>query len=131
MNHVEALQRIYEAFGRGDVPGILERLAEDVEWDAATQDHGIPILTERHGRAGVLKFFEALSDYDITHFEVTGMLSGGNQVVATCQVAHTHKSSGRKFNDVELHLWTFDDKGQVIRFRHFADTHALHAQNHI
>jgi len=30
---VETVQRIYEAFGAGDVPAILELLADDVEWE--------------------------------------------------------------------------------------------------
>src|SRR3954451_5457164 len=52
---------IYEAFGRGDVPAILERLAEDVAWDPwpdnFAQRAGVPHLVARHGRdhvAGVL-----------------------------------------------------------------------------
>jgi ketosteroid isomerase-like protein len=28
------VQGIYEAFGKGDVPAILEVLADDVEWEA-------------------------------------------------------------------------------------------------
>ena len=30
--NVQAVQDIYAAFGRGDIPGIVERLAPDVTW---------------------------------------------------------------------------------------------------
>ena len=33
MGTVETVQRIYEAFGAGDVPAMLELLADDVEWE--------------------------------------------------------------------------------------------------
>jgi ketosteroid isomerase-like protein len=31
--HLGTVQGIYQAFGSGDVPAILERLAEDVAWE--------------------------------------------------------------------------------------------------
>ena len=33
MAQVDTAQQIYQAFGRGDVPAILERLADNVEWE--------------------------------------------------------------------------------------------------
>ena len=33
--NVEVIRRIYEAFGSGDVPAVLERMDEDVEWNEA------------------------------------------------------------------------------------------------
>ena len=44
---------IYEAYGRGDLPSILDRLADDVSWDADWADHsaqrgaGTPLLQPR------------------------------------------------------------------------------------
>lgn len=31
--HAATVVAMYEAFGRGDVPFVLEQLADDVEWD--------------------------------------------------------------------------------------------------
>ena len=33
MGNAETVQGIYEAFGRGDIPAIMERMSETVEWD--------------------------------------------------------------------------------------------------
>jgi hypothetical protein len=50
---------LYEAFGRGDVPAILDRLADDVSWDAHWADHaaqrgaGASLLQPRRGVADV------------------------------------------------------------------------------
>jgi len=36
------------------------------------------------------------------------------------------KATGKTLRDLEVHLWTFDDAGRVVRFRHVVDTHAHH-----
>ena len=33
MSNVDTVKEMYEAFGRGDVPAIIEKLDENVEWD--------------------------------------------------------------------------------------------------
>ena len=33
MRHTETVREIYASFERGDLPAILKRLAEDVEWE--------------------------------------------------------------------------------------------------
>ena len=32
--HVEAVQRLYAAYGRGELDGVLAELADDVDWAA-------------------------------------------------------------------------------------------------
>ena len=33
MAHLQTVQQIYEAFGRGDVPAIQAKLTQDVDWE--------------------------------------------------------------------------------------------------
>jgi hypothetical protein len=49
-------------------------------------------------------------------------MAGGNQVAAEIVIEFESPATGRRLRDEELHLWTFDDNGQVIRLRHYADT---------
>jgi uncharacterized protein len=121
--HVKTVEAIYAAFGRGDVPGILGVLREDVEWEHDAVDHGIPWLTPRQGRAQVAAFFEALRALDIRRFEPKRILADDGMAVAVIHVEIAVRATGRVINDVELHLWTFDAQGKVARFRHVADTH--------
>jgi len=44
-------------------------------------------------------------------------------VVGIVHVARDLPSTGRTFADYEAHVWTFDGKGRVTRFRHLLDTH--------
>jgi ketosteroid isomerase-like protein len=128
MAHIDTVQAIYAAFGRGDIPAILERLAEDVEWEHDAADHRINLLVPRRGRADVAKFFQALGDLEFTRFEVERLFESGGQVVALTRVGHKHLKTRKTFADLEVHLWTLDARGQVARFRHFVDSHALWLQ---
>ncbi len=122
---VQAVQDIYAAFGRGDVPYILERISDDVEWEHdMASGHGLPYLLPGRGRAHVAKFFEALSSIELSRFEPFNLLSGGNQVVALVRVTIVKKKTSRTFDDSEAHVWTFSPQGQIIGFRHMVDTHA-------
>lgn len=116
---------IYEAFGRGDVPGILAHLADDVAWedwpDNFAQRAGLPHLVPRHGRNDVAGFFGVVGGWTVLGFEVLDVIGDGRQVVAEIGASFALPGGGR-FADEELHLWTFDDAGRVCRFRHYVDT---------
>ena len=125
MSNVETVQAIYEAFGRGDVPAILDRLAEDVEWDRDAPGYGIPIYEPGTGREHAKRFFERLGELEINRFEPTNFLSGGNQVAVPINVEVKVKSTGKIVEALEIHLWTFGDDGKVSRFFHSIDRHAF------
>jgi uncharacterized protein len=125
MSNVEAVQDIYEAFGRGDIPAILDHMAEDVQWDQDGQGHGIPIYEPGVGKAHVQRFFELLGDLEISRFEPTNFLSGGNQVAVPINLGVTVKATGKSAETIEVHLWTFGDDGKVTRFFHAVDRHAF------
>lgn len=124
MNRIDIVQQIYADFGRGDVPAILQRLAEDVEWEYATGPNPIPWLQPLKGREQVPKFFEALfSSVEITRFEVGKIFGDADTVVDLVTLEYTARATGRKVQEIdEVHIWHFNAAGQVQRFRHRADT---------
>jgi ketosteroid isomerase-like protein len=124
-NNVATVNKIYEAFGRGDVPFILSCLADDVAWDDR-ESYGIPLLLPRRGRAEVGLFFQELRNIELLSFSVKQLFDGGGSVVAWISISWRWKASGRMFSDsVALHLWEFDPAGKVSRFFHVEDTHAM------
>jgi ketosteroid isomerase-like protein len=120
-----ATQEIYEAFGRGDVVSILERLADDIQWDewadSFAQRAGVPWVKARHGRDGVADFFTVVGGFQISHFEVRSIMAGDSQVAVEVEIEATVQGGGR-YRDQELHLWTFGADGKVVRMRHYTDT---------
>jgi uncharacterized protein len=124
VSNTQTVQKIYEAFGRGDVPAILSSLADDVEWDTDATG-SIPLNQPRRGPAEVTLFFEATGAADFTQFEPTALLESGNLVVALLDVTFTVKATGKQVKQLdEVHIWRFNDAGKVSSFRHRVDTHA-------
>jgi uncharacterized protein len=122
-DNAAAVQSIYAAFGRGDIPAIVEHVAEDVEWDYGLASTGIPWLQERSGRAGVAAFFESLAGFQIQKFDIKAILGQGQLVLALIEVEAVVARTGRKVTDpAEVHIWHFDERGKVRRFRHAVDT---------
>jgi hypothetical protein len=119
------VQSIYEAFGKGDVPTILNALADDVRWEAwadnSAQKAGVPWLQPRHDKAGVLEFFKLLGAGKVHEFRVLALMANGNQVAAEI-VIDVELPNADRFRDEELHLWTLNEAGQVVRLRHYVDT---------
>jgi ketosteroid isomerase-like protein len=126
MGNLQTVQEIYGAFGTGDVPAILSKLADNVEWDTDAAGD-VPLNKPRRGRDGVGEFFAATQLVDFTNFSPTTFLESGNVVVALIDVAFTVKATGKSMTQLdEVHIWRFDNEGKVASFRHRVDTHAQH-----
>lgn len=123
MSHMQAVQAIYEAFSKGDIPAIMERLHPEVEWEHDTTPHGIPWIAPRRGRVEVAQFFEALSALEFHVFEPISLLEGAGQVAGIIRLEATYRPTGKRIKDLEAHLFRFDQSGRVTHFRHFVDTH--------
>jgi ketosteroid isomerase-like protein len=120
-----ALADIYEAFGRGDRPAILARIADGCAWEAwednSNQRAGLEVARPRTGPAGVADFFAFVAELDIHSLELLDILASDRQAVAEVVIELT-TPQGRRIRDEELHLWTFDAEGRVTRMRHYVDT---------
>lgn len=126
MTNLDIVKGIYEAFGRGDAGAIVERCTEDIEWEYGLVDSGVPWLRPGRGRAHALAFFQTVAtELDIEHFAVDALLAGERLVIAVCRIELIVRKTGRTVTEAaECHLWHFDDRGRVSRFRHACDTFA-------
>lgn len=124
MSNKATIQGIYEAFGRGDIPAILEKLSENVEWEYGIEDTGVPWLQERRGRSSVSGFFEAVGGLEFKKFQPKDLLESNNIVVALIDVSFNVRATGRAVEEEdEVHIWHFDENGLVTRFCHRCDTY--------
>lgn len=131
MSHLATVHGIYAAFGRRDIPAILEALAEDVDWEYGQPSTDVPWLQPRRGRAAVVGFFESLGAIDFARLDATTFLESGSTVVVLLQLDATVRATGRRVvEEDEVHIWHFDAAGRVARFRHRVDTHLQHLAWH-
>jgi ketosteroid isomerase-like protein len=123
MSNLQTTQEIYEAFGRGDVPAMLSKISERVDWEYGAASSEVPWLQHRQGREGAAAFFASLGGMEIHRFAPKALLEGKDLVVALIDIEFTVKATGKRvIEEDEVHIWYFDNQGQVIRFRHRADT---------
>jgi len=116
---------IYAAFGRGDVPTILDTIAPDCRWEAwannRAQRQGVPTLQARTGPAGVAAFFATVGELQVHDLQVLDVVAGERQVAVEVLIDFSTPTGGRA-REEELHLWTLDERQQVTRMRHYVDT---------
>jgi len=123
--NVQTAKEGYAAFGRGDMPAILELLTDDVEWIESGPPEVIPSAGTYRGKEGVGRFFATLSEQvDIHKFEPHEFIAQGDHVVVLISTEATVKSTGRTINNHVAHVWTFKG-GKLGRFETFQDTAAL------
>lgn len=123
MTNLEATKAMADAFIRGDIPAIMEHLADDVEWDYDSISD-VPWYQPRRGKAEVAEFFDCLAQTEITQWEPKLYLGEDDLTVVVLDGDYRVKSTGRRvvYKDCLL-LFRFDAKGKVVRFNHRVDLH--------
>lgn len=125
MSNIPTVHTIYEAFGRGDVPTILGHLDDDIAWDQDTPHFGLPWYAPRQGIDAIPQFFADLAaSVELYKFEPVNFLEGGNQVAVVLNIGLEMKTTAKRVEDIEIHLWTFGPDGKVTRFAHVMDRHS-------
>jgi ketosteroid isomerase-like protein len=113
----ELVRGAYEAFGRGDVPAVLEVLADDVSWNAPDV---IPQGGSFHGRDGAGQFFQGLGGaWEELRLDVEDVIEGGDNVVGFGRATGRLRGGGDSGYGF-VHIFTVSG-GRVIRFREYVD----------
>ena len=126
MSTQESLQIVkdgYAAFGRGDLQGLLELMAEDVEW--ITPGSGLPLSGTYRGRDGVATFFQKLgAETEILEFQPREFVADGDRVLVVGWERAKLKATNRVVELDWVMSFTVSD-GKVSRFREYTDTKAM------
>ena len=119
--NVDLVRKAYEAFGRGDIPAVLEAFDPNIEWVS-------PVGQYRLG--GVYKgpdaiatnFFMVLGEIwetlDVTPQE---LIDGGDRVIVFGNAIGKARATGTTVKTPYVHCHTVKN-GKVARFEEFLDT---------
>lgn len=119
-NNTEQVKAIFEAFGRGDVPFILDQLAADVRFTSHL-DPVVPWAGEFSGRDNVAQFFGALGgSVEVTGHPVNGLVAQDDTVVATGDVSFRVRETGREGSSSWVYIFKLTD-GKVRSYDQFND----------
>ena len=117
---VEVVKGLYDAFGRGDVPGVLGAMTDDIEWNEA---EGMPYGGVYRGGDSVAQNVFGPITEDIPDFAVTPeeYFEAGGRVAVVTRYTGTGKATGKTLDLPVVHVWDVRN-GKIARFRQFADT---------
>lgn len=119
--NTELVQKLYAAFGRGDVQTILDHLSPDVEW-IAEGPSSLPFTGRRKGPAQVLGFFEALGGTQTGQkLTIDRFVAQGDVVATYGRYAGTVNATGKQFDGPLAHFFTIRG-GKVTEFIDIIDT---------
>jgi SnoaL-like protein len=80
-------------------------------------------LAPAYQREAVAGFFQDIQeDFEMNSFKPHSFLEGEGRVAVVIEVDLTVKSTGKRLQDEEIHLWEFGSDGKVVSHRHFLDT---------
>ncbi len=122
-DNIRAVMTIYEAFSRGDIPTILDQLADDIDWWFFGAPEDVPFAGRYQGKEQVLGFFQTVGqNSEVLQFgpEDEPIATGDSVVVAGVERVKA-TPTGKLWETHWLHNFTFRD-GKVYRIREYYDT---------
>jgi uncharacterized protein len=123
-DNVKLVSELYAAFGLGDLPAILAKLADDVDWQHP-RPADIPWGGIRRGREAATGFFAALAQHvDVLAFEPQHFVAQGEKVLVTGHERMRAKATGKTYAVDWVQAWTIR-KGKVAAFREYTDTASI------
>jgi hypothetical protein len=118
--NIKLVQSLYDAFGQGNIPYLLDHVTEDVEW-VEEGPESIPFAGRYSGRAGVQQFFERLSSVENGRVVAEEFIADERSVVGVGRFTGTVTATGKKIDAAIAHVFTLRD-GKVSRWLGYGDT---------
>ena len=124
MTNTEIVKGMYEAFNRGDIAGVLNSLADNVEW-VVNGPNTIPFAGRFQGRDGVGGFFKKLADSSESDpIRVEQYVEQGGVVVAIGTSTGRSKKLQKQVTTRFAMVFTLSG-GKVTKFEEHLDTAAV------
>lgn len=124
---VTTIEALYDAFGRGDMDGLLGLISPDVDWstqvDAPDADL-VAMLQNGRGHDAVLHYFGGVAALEFHRFEPRRFLADGDTVYVELALDIEHRATGKRATLGEIHRFVVHD-GLVVEYRSFVDTATL------
>ena len=119
-DNVQQITGIFQAFGRGDIPTILDQLTDDVHW-VAHLDAVVPWSGDYSGKANVPRFFEALGgSAEVMAHPVNELIAQDDTVVAIGDVSFRPRETGKDSSSSWVYIWKLRD-GKISSYDQFND----------
>jgi ketosteroid isomerase-like protein len=120
---VEIVRQAYQLFSRGDVPGMLDLMAEPLDWRFVGAKR-LPYTRACKTKAEVAQWFASIPTVDdIQAFEPREFIDGGEHVTVLGWERAAARPGGKVFETEWVHVFTVRN-GKLVRFWGIYDTEA-------
>jgi ketosteroid isomerase-like protein len=121
-DNIKTIASVYEAFGRGDVPAIMDAVTDDVDWAAEADSTAAPWYGVRHGRDGVAKFFtEFGTTMEVEELTPVSFAANDTDVLTVVRFRARSRGTGQVAAMDLHHYFKFRD-GKIAYYRGTEDT---------
>jgi len=122
----KTIESVYAAFGKGDLPFILQRVTDGTHWDFSVGKSDAPWHRPVRSKEELPSFFQAMAEnLTFEAFEPRAFIADGRNVVVKLRVAYKVNRTGRRVDEEQVQWWSFDDAGRISGLRHYEDTAAV------
>ncbi len=121
--NTEVIRDCYQKFTQGDISGLLEHFADDVDLTVPEVENA-PYGGIWHGRKEVEKFFDLIAHAEeLNDYEAREFIASGDRVIVLGRSTATVKATGRHYSTEWVHVHTLRNK-MITSFVEFFDTAA-------
>jgi len=126
VSNMPLARNVYDAFGRGDIPAVLEMMDPDIEWREAEGNPYKPDGKAWLGPEAVLQnlFMKLGTEWDGFTVHPMEFHDAGSVVVVEGRYTGIYKETGKSLDAQICHVLTFRD-GKVTSFQQYANTAQL------
>ena len=118
----DVIRGIYEAFARGDVAGVISKLAPELVWNEAENfvyADGNPYLGPKAVLDGI--FMRLATEWDGFSVAPEEIVESGDTVIARGRYRATYKATAAAVDAQFVHVWKMRD-GEAVMFQEYTDT---------
>ena len=124
MTNKDLAQALYDYFGQGNVPAILDMCSDDIKWTCPGPTDILPYAQVFKGKKGVEEFFTQIyANKDFPSFEINEYISEGNKVVALGHWDAKSKKTGNPYSGDWAMVFHFRD-GKLCEHKEYYDSYS-------
>jgi ketosteroid isomerase-like protein len=119
-NNLGVVRMGYDAFGRGDIEGLLSLLDDNIEWKTPGPSD-VPSAGTRRGRPAVGEFFKSLNEtFEILDFQPKEFVAQGDHVIVLGSDTARVRATGKTLDFQWAHCFVVRN-GKIVNFTEYGD----------
>lgn len=119
--NAKLIAEVYAAFGRGDIPAVLAKIADNAEWNGPANKE-LPYAGAYKGPGGAAKFFDRIASHlRVTAWEPKTYLAAGDEVMTTGSWSCVALETGKAFSSIWAMRFVVKG-GKIVFFQPYEDT---------